>query len=132
MNEQQQEILFKLSMYEQHVRQLQQQLQAVEESLIELDSLNFGLNEIKGSTGKEIRASLGRGVFVEAKLLSDELIVDIGNKNLVKKSIPETQEIIKEQIEKLHEVKKDLEEKIEEMSRELTNLIIEAQNKEKD
>ena len=130
MNEKQQEILFKLSMSEQHIRQLQQQLQAVEESIIELSSLNFGLDEIKGSAGKEIRAPLGRGIFVEAKLLSDELIVDVGNKNLVKKNIPETQKIINEQTEKLNEVKKELEEKIEEINQELTSIIIEAQSQE--
>ncbi|MFH1311230.1 MAG: prefoldin subunit alpha [Nanoarchaeota archaeon] len=130
MDEKQQEILFKLSMSEQHIQQLQQQLQAVEESIIELSSLNFGLDEIKGSTGKEIRAPLGRGIFIEAKLLSDELIVDVGNKNLVKKSIPETQKIIKEQTEKLDEVKKELEEKIEEINIELTNIIMEAQSQE--
>ena len=92
-NEQnQQEILFKFSMYEQQIKQLQQQMQAVEQGIIELSSLNLGLDELVGNTGKEIRAPIGRGIFVDAKLNSEELIVDIGRGNLVKKSIPETKE----------------------------------------
>ena len=127
MDQQQQEILFKLSMSEQHIRQLQQQLQAVEESIIELRSLDLGLEEIEGSVGMEIRASLGRGIFVKAKLLSEDLIVDVGSKNLVKKSILETKKIIKDQTEKLHEVKKELEERIEEINNSLTEVINEVQ-----
>ena len=130
MDQQQQEILFKLSMSEQHIRQLQQQLQAVEESMIELRSLDLGLDDIKDSAGKDMLASLGRGIFVKAKLLSEDLIVDVGSKNLVKKSIPETKKIIKDQTEKLHEVKKELEERVDEINKELTKLIFEAQEGE--
>ena len=130
MDQQQQEILFKLSMSEQHIRQLQQQLQAVEESMIELRSLDLGLDDIKDSAGKDMLASLGRGIFVKAKLLSEDLIVDVGSKNLVKKRIPETKKIIKDQTEKLHEVKKELEERVDEINKELTKLIFEAQERE--
>ena len=87
----------------------------------------MGLEEIEGSVGKEIRASLGRGIFVKAKLLSEDLIVDVGSKNLVKKSILETKKIIKDQTEKLHEVKKELEERIEEINNSLTEVINEVQ-----
>jgi len=38
MEEKQQEIMFKLSMFEQQIQQLQQQLQAVEESVVDLNS----------------------------------------------------------------------------------------------
>ena len=130
MDQQQQELLFKLSMSEQHIRQLQQQLQAVEESIMELKSLDFGLDEIRGSIGKEILAPLGRGIFVKAKLLSEDLTVDVGSKNLVKKSVPETKKIIKEQTEKLQEIKKELEEKVDEINRELTKIIFEAREKD--
>ena len=85
MDEAQQELMFKLSMFEQQIQQIQQQLQAVEQGVAELTSLNLGLEEIVGSEGKEIMAPIGRGIFVKAKLLSEELIVDVGGKNFVKK-----------------------------------------------
>lgn len=130
MEKEQQELMFKLSMFEQQMQQLQQQLQAVEQGIVEMSSLNIGLDELVGSQGKEIFAPIGRGIFAKAKLLSEELTVDIGSKNLVKKSIPETKKIINEQIDKLEDVKKDLEKSMNEMNQKFMRLIEEAQQQE--
>ena len=121
--QEQQEIMFKLSMFEQQIQQLQQQLQAVEKGIIDLSSLNLGLDEVVGKEGKEIFASIGKGIFAKAKLISEDLIVDIGSKNFVKKTIPETQELVKNQIENLEEVKKELNNNLESTSNELRGLI---------
>ena len=126
--EKQQELIFKLSMFEQQIQQLQQQLQAVEQGINEMDGLNNGLNELIGSVGKEILASIGRGVFVKAKLLSEDLTIDIGNKTFVKKKIPEAQELIKEQIEKLKDVKKELENNLEQIGEEMMKIYEEGKN----
>ena len=122
-----QELLFRLSMFEQQVQHLQQQLQAVEESIVDISILNNGLDEITNSVDKDILAPLGRGIFVEAKLLSDKLTVDVGGRNFVKKTVPQTKKIIEEQIKKLGEIKEELNEKIEEISEELTKAISEIQ-----
>jgi len=119
-----QEFLYKLSIFEKQIEQLNQQLQLIEKSILNLNSLNFGMDEIKGSVGKEVLAQLGRGIFVKTKLISEELIVDVGNKNFVKKSVPETKKIIKEQIEKLNQLKKELEDKIEEIDKEVAELVL--------
>ena len=121
--QEQQEIMFKLSMFEQQTQQLQQQLQAVEQGIIELNSLNLGLDEMTGKNDAEIFASIGKGIFVKAKLISEDLIVDIGNKVFVKKSVLETQKLVKDQIEKLEDVKKDLNNNLEATSNELRKLI---------
>ena len=121
--QEQQEIMFKLSMFEQQIQQLQQQLQAVEKGIVELNSLNLGLDELVGKEGKEIFASSGKGIFAKAKLISEDLIVDIGDKNLVKKTIPETQKLVKNQIKKLEEVKKELNKNLEITGNELQGLI---------
>ncbi|MEX0921041.1 MAG: prefoldin subunit alpha [Candidatus Pacearchaeota archaeon] len=132
MSPEQQKILAKLGKYEQQVKQLHQQLQAIESSIDEMKSLDFGLDEIqkivKEDGEKEILAPMGRGIFIEAKLLSDKLTVDVGNKTFVKKSIPETKKIIKDQIEKLLDVKKDLDKRLEELNTEITQEISEAEN----
>jgi len=128
-----QELLFKLSMFEEQIKNLQQQLQAVEESITDMRSLNLGLDEIGKSAGKEVLAPLGRGIFVETKLISDSLTVDVGGRNFVKKSVPETKEIIDRQIGKLIEISEEINEKIEEINEELTQTIMEAQeNSEED
>ena len=127
--EENQEVLFKLSMFEQQMRQLQQQLQAVEQGIIELSTLNIDLKEIENGEGKEIFAAIGRGIFTKAKLLSDELTVDIGERNFVKKSVSETQKIISKQVEKLEDAKKELNRGLEELSKEAEKIILEGQKK---
>ena len=127
MDETQQELMYKLSMFEQQIQQLQQQLQSVEQGIMELMTLSTGLDELVGSKDKEIMAPIGRGIFVKAKLLSEELTVDVGGKNFVKKSIPDTQKIIKEQTKKLEEIKKSLSKAMEDINQELTKTVMDAQ-----
>lgn len=129
MEEGQQELMFKLSMFEQQIQQLQQQLQAVEQGIVEMDSLSQGLGELVGSVDKEIMAPIGRGIFVKTKLLSEDLTVDIGNKTFVKKSIPEAQEMIKVQLVKLDEVKKELNDNLEKVGEEMQKVMEEGQEK---
>ncbi|RLG12332.1 prefoldin subunit alpha [Candidatus Pacearchaeota archaeon] len=123
----QQELMFKLSMFEQQIQNINQQIQAVENAIVDMTSLEFGLDNIKGKKGEEILASIGKGIFVKAKLLSEDLIVDIGDKNLIKKSIPDTQKIIANQIEKLKEARQELDKAMEEINTQLTQTMTESQ-----
>ncbi|MEK6913962.1 MAG: prefoldin subunit alpha [Nanoarchaeota archaeon] len=126
-NEQeQQELLYKFSMFERQIREIQQQIEAVERGIVDLGSLNFGLDELVGSKDKEIYAALGKGIFVKAKIVSEELNVDIGSGNFVKKNIPDTKELIEEQIGKLMQVKKELENNLQEMDKEISMMMNEA------
>ena len=124
-----QELMLKFGMFEQQIQQFQQQLQAVEQGIVELTSLNFGLDELKGSKGREILSPIGRGIFAKTELVSEDLTVDVGSKNFVKKSIPETKKIIEEQIKKLNEIKEDLDKNLENINKELRKTILEAQKK---
>jgi prefoldin alpha subunit len=130
MEEEQQELIMKLSFFEQQIQHVQKQLQAVEQGIVEISSLSIGLEELKGAEGKEVLAPLGRGIFAKTKLLSEDLIVDIGGKTFIKKTIPETQSLIQEQISKLEEIQKSLESNLEEINNELTRIFTEAQDKE--
>lgn len=130
MEQTQQELMFKLSMYEQQIQQLQQQIRAVEQAIVDLNSLSLGLEEMIGAKGKEIMAPIGRGIFVKTKLLSEDLVVDIGGKNFVKKSIPDTKKLIDEQIEKLEAARNELNDNLEILGREIEEIIEDAQRKE--
>jgi len=131
MDKNQEELMQKFGMYEQQIQQLQQQLESVEQAIIEMNSLVLGLDELVGSKDKEILAPIGRGIFTKTKLISEDLTVDVGGKNFVKKSIPETKKLIQTQVEKLEEVKKELEGNLEEINNELTMTFMESQKKEK-
>ncbi len=130
MENEQQEMMFKMQMFDQQIKQLQQQLQAIDQGISEMTALNEGLSELVGKEGKEIYAPIGRGIFAKAKLISEDLNVDVGGGNMVKKTIPETKKIIEDQLKKLDEVKKELETGMEKMGEEFKVLIEDAQAKE--
>ena len=49
MDKNQQELMFKFQMFEQQIKQVQQQLQAVEQGIVEMSSLSLGLDELVGA-----------------------------------------------------------------------------------
>jgi prefoldin alpha subunit len=124
INEQeQQELFYKFSMFERQIREIQQQIEAIERGIVDLKSLSFGLDELVGSKDKEIFAALGKGIFVKAKIISEELNVDIGSGNFIQKSIPDTKALIEEQIKKLGQVKEELDNNLQEMDKEITGMM---------
>lgn len=131
MDKNQEELMYKFQMYEQQIMQLQQQLEAVEQAIVEMNSLILGLGELTGAKEKEILATIGKGIFVKTKLISEDLIVDVGGKNFVKKSIPETKKLIQNQVKKLEEVKKELEDNLEKINEELTKTFMDTQKEGK-
>lgn len=119
----QQELFLRLSVLEQQMQYLQQQLDAVEKGISQLQDLDLDLNEIQGAAGKEILAQIGTGIYLPAKLLSETLTVNIGENNFVKKSIPDTKKIIQTQIKKLLETQGELEQHLDSINHELLAFI---------
>jgi prefoldin alpha subunit len=131
MENNEQELIFKFQMFERQIRAIQQQLQAIEEAILDISNLNLGLDDLVGKKDSEIFAVIGRGIYAKAKLLSEELLVDIGNKNFVKKSIPEAKEIIQNQIKKLEKLREELNLGLESINNELTKTFEESQKEHK-
>jgi len=127
----QQEMIFRLQMMEQQMQQLQQQMEAVAKGIGELESLDAGLDEIPDSIGKEILAQIGKGIYVKAKIISDELTVNIGGNNFVPRKVPEAKKMIREQVKKLKDVEKELGENIETTNSEFMKMIQEYQGNQK-
>jgi len=128
-NEQeQQELFYKFSMFERQIREIQQQIESIDRGIVDLKTLNFGLNELVNGKDKEIFAALGKGIFVKAKLISEDLNVDIGDGNFIKKSIPDTKALIGEQVTKLNQVKVELENNLMEMDKEITAMMNSAEH----
>lgn len=127
MKKNQQEIILKLGYYEQQIRQIHEQVQALDEAAAETSKLNEDLNDLKNSEGREIMAPIGRGIFIKSKIVSEDLLVDIGGGNLVKKNTKDTQKMISKQVQKLHEIKGELEGKLGEINEEISKILEEAQ-----
>lgn len=126
--ESQQELVMQFQMFEQQIRMIQEQSQAVEQAIVELGSLNFELDELVGKKDEEILSPIGRGIYAKSKLISEELLVDIGNKNFVKKSIPETKIIVQNQIKKLEKAKEELNKELEKINTQLTEVFMKHQS----
>ena len=131
MDKEQQELMMKFSMFEQQIKNLQEQMQAVEKANLDLESIKLGLEEIRTGKNKELLAPIGRGIYVKTKLISDELTVDIGDKKFVAKDIDSTKELIDTQLKKLSDVKKQLDESMKNINQELTQTMMESQKKQK-
>jgi prefoldin alpha subunit len=123
----QEQLTAQFRMFEQQIRMIQEQQQAVEQAIVELGTLNLELDDLIGKKDNDIMAPIGRGIYASAKLTSEELLVDIGNKNFVKKSIPETKKILQEQLKKLEKVKEELNGELEKINVELTKVFMDSQ-----
>lgn len=123
------ELMMKFQILEKQIQQAQEQIQAVEQGIVELQTLEIGLDELKGKTGQEILAHMGKGIFAKAKLISEELIVDIGDKKFVTKNIDETKKLIGTQSKRLEEIKKELEDSMEKLGEEVEKAMNEHSGK---
>lgn len=130
MDKEQQELIYKFSIFEKQIKQLKEQMDAVENAILDINSLGFGLDELKGSKDREILAAIGKGIYAKAKLTSEELFVDVGEGNIVKKDIEGTKKIIEKQTKKLREIQKELENAMDSLNNEITNVFLESQKKQ--
>jgi len=121
------DLMFKFAIYEEQIRQIQEQNAALEKALVDSKLLLEGLEALKDAKDKEIFASIGKGIFIKSVITDKDLLVDIGGKNFVKKTVSETQTIIGEQIKKLEKVKEQLQENLDKINEEVDKLIREIQ-----
>jgi prefoldin alpha subunit len=117
----QQELEQKFRVFEQQIMQIQQQLEAIEKAILDITSISTGLEDLRGKKDTEIMSPVGRGIYAKTKLISEDLLVDVGEGNFVSKNIDETKEMIKDQNDKLQEMRKTLEGEMDRINEELTN-----------
>ena len=122
-----QEQMMQLQILGQEAQELEKQLQTIDQHISDLTNLSNGLSELEKSEEKEIYANIGKGIFIPAEIKGKELIVEVGNKNLVKKTIPETKEIIQNEMEKLINAKSEIMNRVEMLQSEMQKVMGSAQ-----
>lgn len=130
-----QEQIMQFQMMEQEANKLSQQLQLIENNLVEIDGIKTGLDEIQKKDTKEMLANIGKKIYIPVEIKEKNLIIEVGNKKFVKKSITETKELISEQIVKLNSAKQEITQRLEELQEEAGRLMMqieESQDKEED
>jgi prefoldin alpha subunit len=111
-------------MLDKYMQNMQQQIEAVENEINELYLLKKGIEDLENSSGKEAFSSIGKNIFIKTKIISEELLVGIGEKNFVNKSIPETAKIIGNQIEKLKIIKEEILKEINVLNKEAEKILL--------
>ena len=131
MNQQEQQQLqrkiIELNMLDQRCKQIQQQVNVVDQQLTELQLLENNINEVKKiENNSETLSQLGQGIFVKSKVNKiDEVFIDIGSKIVVKKNVEDAKELIKKRIEQVMNIR-------ELILQELSNMILTIQILEKE
>jgi prefoldin alpha subunit len=119
-----QEQIMQFQMMEQEANKLNQQLQLIENNLTEIREIAEGLDEIEKKETKEILANIGKKIYLPVEIKDKKLIIEVGNKSFVKKSISETKELIKEQIGKLNLARHEITERLENLQEEAGKLMM--------
>ena len=116
-----------LQLLDQQIRNIQKQLQLVENQIIELIITRQGLDELgEVKVNSETLAPLASGIFIKADIKDkDNLIVNVGSNVAVEKTREEVKELINKQLDEVKKVQNEL-------LFQLQSLSIEAQKIEKD
>ncbi|MEA3329784.1 MAG: hypothetical protein U9Q06_03490, partial [Nanoarchaeota archaeon] len=83
----QQKYLMKLQGLEGEANHLGEQLKVIDQQISEMNLLKENLNHLEKSGESEMFAELGKGIFIKATLKKSGLLVDVGNKVFVHKSV---------------------------------------------
>jgi prefoldin alpha subunit len=119
--------IMQFQMMEQEANRLSQQLQMIESNLVEIENIKSGLDEIEKKDTKEILANIGKKIYIPVEIKDKNLIIEVGNKKFVKKSIAETKELIGEQIEKLNSARSEITQRLEALQEEAGRLMMQIE-----
>jgi prefoldin alpha subunit len=117
------EYIMQLSMIQEEARKLEEQLNIINQQIREFDLLKESLDNIENVKSEKVLTSLGKGVFIESKIESKELLVNIGNNVVLKRSTKETKDIIDKQIRELEKIKIQIEQAIGDLDLELQRIL---------
>ncbi|MDO8459716.1 MAG: prefoldin subunit alpha [Nanoarchaeota archaeon] len=128
MNE---EMIARASELQQKSEEAEKNLQIINEQMSEMENFKGGLSAFKGAEGKEVLASIGRGVYIKTNIKDTNLFVEVGSGIVLKKKPEEVKNIIAEQLEKFSEAKLQLLKQLESYAKELDVMMRRLQDKDK-
>src|SRR3989344_8088305 len=102
LKEESQKRYVELQLLDQQIKQLQQQLMAINQQIVELKNIDEDLGEFENvKKDSKMFFSLGPGIFAEGVITNKDLLLNVGSNVMVKKAIPDTKKIIGLQIDEL-------------------------------
>jgi prefoldin alpha subunit len=118
-----QEQIIQMQALEQEADALNQQMQLIEKNLAEIKELGLSLEEIGKKENKEILANIGKKIYLPVEIKDNNLFVEIGKGNFVKKTCSEAKEIIEEQIKKLIVGREEITARLDELQQKANDLM---------
>ena len=124
-----QEIYAEFQMIDQHIKQMQKQLEAVTHQMMELTMTSSSLDEFeKIKPGKEIFVPLSSGIFAKASIKeTSELIVNVGANVVVKKDVASTKGLIRKQMEEIRKIQNQIVDELEKLTSHAAQLEMQMQ-----
>ena len=125
-----QEMYMEFQALDQHIKQVQGQLEAVTHQLMELNATNNSLDEFrKINEGKEIFVPLSSGIFAKASIKdTSEVLVNVGANVAVKKDVASTKKLIQKQMEEIRKIQMQMVAELEKMTNHAAQLEMQLQN----
>lgn len=121
-------IINELNVYKSQSEMLQQQVDAVQASLSEIEILESTLNEIEEKNNLSTLVPVGAGSFINAEIKNtEEIIMSIGSGVAVTKNITDAKETIFEQKEELTESLNNLLDNLQKIGQIVANLSPQAE-----
>ena len=124
-----QQMYLEFQMLDQHIKQLQRQLELVTQQLMELNVTSHSLEDLnKTQSGKEIFVPVSSGIFAKASLKdTSELLVNVGANVVVSKDIESTKKLISDQLEEVKKLHNNLVQELERMTNHAAQLEVQLQ-----
>lgn len=99
-----------MHLLDQQIKQVQKQLQLLEQQILELNATKDALDDFAAiKPGTEILVPISSGIFVKGQIKDNkELTVNVGANVAVNKSIPETKKLLEEQLEEIKKFQQEL------------------------
>ena len=132
MNEDTQRKYIEIQILEQQIKQIQKNLEILNQQIFELNMISNSLTEIKKTKiGQELLVPLGSGIFIKTELKdNNEILTNVGSDVVISKTNAETKTFIKSQTEFVTEMITKIEQelhlsisKYEELKEDLQELV---------
>ena len=125
-----QQMYMEFQMLDQHIKQLQKQLEMITHQLIELNMTSNSLDEFnKINEGKEIFVPLSSGIFAKASIKNtSELLVNVGANIAVRKDVASAKKLIQNQMEEVKKIQKQMADELEKLTNHAAQLEMQLQS----
>ena len=119
-----QEIYMEYKEIDEHIKQLQKQLEVLTNHLVEMHSTNSSLEDLdKIKKDKEMFVPISSGIFAKGTINdTSELLINVGANVVVSKDIDSAKKLIQHQIDEMKKVHKRMVEELQNMAQKAAEL----------